>query len=206
LNRVQRFVGFVYHEVRLLECGGGQTKIEIQLQPHGGMRGRCSQCQQPAPGYDRLPVRRWQFVPLWGIPTYFLYAPRRVRCAAHGVVVEHMPWSEGKRPITCAMMGFLARWARRLSWRETARVFGTSWEAVYRSVQWFVEWGLSQRKLQQVESLGVDEIHWGRGLRAANFLTVIYQIDGHCRRLLWVGKGRSERTLRRGLKALGQRW
>jgi hypothetical protein len=114
-----------------------------------------------------------------------------------------MPWSEGKRPITCAMMGFLARWARRLSWRETARVFGTSWEAVYRSVQWFVEWGLSQRKLQQVESLGVDEIHWGRGLRAANFLTVIYQIDGHCRRLLWVGKGRSERTLRRGLKALG---
>jgi transposase len=203
LNRVQRFVGFVYHEVRLLECGGGQTKIEIQLQPHGGMRGRCSQCQQPAPGYDRLPVRRWQFVPLWGIPTYFLYAPRRVRCAAHGVVVEHMPWSEGKRPITCAMMGFLARWARRLSWRETARVFGTSWEAVYRSVQWFVEWGLSQRKLQQVESLGVDEIHWGRGLRAANFLTVIYQIDGHCRRLLWVGKGRSERTLRRGLKALG---
>jgi transposase len=203
LNRVQRFVGFVYHEVRLLECGGGQTKIEIQLQPHGGMRGRCSQCQQPAPGYDRLPVRRWQFVPLWGIPTYFLYAPRRVRCAAHGVVVEHMPWSEGKRPITCAMMGFLARWARRLSWRETARVFGTSWEAVYRSVQWFVEWGLSQRTLQQVESLGVDEIHWGRGLRAANFLTVIYQIDGHCRRLLWVGKGRSERTLRRGLKALG---
>jgi transposase len=203
LNRVQRFVGFVYHEVRLLECGGGQTKIEIQLQPHGGMRGRCSQCQQSAPGYDRLPVRRWQFVPLWGIPTYFLYAPRRVRCAAHGVVVEHMPWSEGKRPITCAMMGFLARWARRLSWRETARVFGTSWEAVYRSVQWFVEWGLSQRTWQQVESLGVDEIHWGRGLRAANFLTVIYQIDGHCRRLLWVGKGRSERTLRRGLKALG---
>ena len=26
------------------------------------------------------------------------------------------------------MMGFLARWARRLSWRETARAFQTSWE------------------------------------------------------------------------------
>jgi transposase len=199
---VQRFVGFVYHEVRLLECGG-QAEIEIQLQPHGGMQGRCSQCRRPAPGYDHLPVRRWQFVPLWGIATYFLYAPRRVKCAEHGVVVEHMPWSDGKRPITYAMMGFLARWARRLSWRETARVFGTSWDSVYRSVQWFVEWGLSQRKLQQVESLGVDEIHWGRGLRAANFLTVIYQIDGHCRRLLWVGQGRSETTLRRGLQALG---
>jgi transposase len=51
------------------------------------------------------------------------------------VIVEHIPWSDGKRPITCAMMGFLARWARRLSWRETAQVFKTSWESVYRSVQ-----------------------------------------------------------------------
>jgi transposase len=54
-----------------------------------------------------------------------------------------------------------------------------------------------------VESIGVDEIHWGRGLRADNFLTVIYQIDAHCRRLLWVGRRRSQATLRRGLKTLG---
>jgi transposase len=40
-------------------------------------------------------------------------------------------------------------------------------------------------------------------LRADNFLTVIYQIDAHCRRLLWVGRRRSQATLRRGLKALG---
>ena len=187
-----------------MSCRGGQAEsIEIELEPHGGIRGRCSQCRRPAPGYDRLPERGWQFVPLWGIPTNFHYAPRRVECAEHGVVVEHIPWSEGKRPVTSAMMGFLARWARRLSWRETARVFHTSWESVYRSVEWFVEWGLAHRKLEQVLSIGVDEIHGGHGLRADNFLTVIYQIDGHCRRLLWVGRRRSQATLRRGLKALG---
>ena len=70
-------------------------------------------------------------------------------------------------------MGYLARWARRLSWLETARAFATSWEAVYRSVEWFVEWGLAHRQLRGVESIGVDEIHWGRGKRAENFLTVI---------------------------------
>ena len=133
--------------------------------------------------YDRLGQRRWLFVPLWGIPSYFYYAPRRVKCAEHGVVIEHIPWSDGKRPVTCAMMGVLARWARRLSWRETAQAFQTSWEAVYRSVEWFVQWGLAHRELRAVESIGVDEIHWGRGLRADNFLTVIYQIDADCRRL-----------------------
>ena len=120
------------------------------------------------------------------------YAPRRVQCAEHGVVVEHIPWSEGKRPVTYAMMGFLARWARRLSWRETAQVFQTSWEAVYRSVEWFVQWGLAQRQLQQAWSIGIDEIHWGQGKRADQFLTVIYQIDSHCRRLLWVGRRRTQ--------------
>jgi transposase len=32
---------------------------------------------------------------------------------------------------------------------------------------------------------------------------VIYQIDRHCRRLLWLGRRRTQRTLRRGLAALG---
>jgi len=53
-----------------------------------------------------------------------------VHCAEHGVVVEHIPWSEGKRPMTTAMMGFLARWAQHLSWRQTTRAFQASWEAV----------------------------------------------------------------------------
>jgi len=58
------------------------------------------------------------------------------------------------------MMGFLARWAQRLRWRETTQVFQASWESVYRSVEWFVEWGLNHRQLDGVNSIGMDEIHW----------------------------------------------
>ncbi len=170
---------------------------------HGGRGAKCSRCLKPAPGYDRLETRAWHFVPLWGIVTWFLYAARRVNCPEHGVVVEHVPWSAGKRPVTLTMMCFLSRWARRLSWRETARVFGTSWQCVYRSVEWFVEWGLANRVLAGIKAIGVDEIFWGRGRKSEAFLTVIYQIDGHCRRLLWVGRKRTQATLRRGLEALG---
>src|SRR5512135_3744466 len=144
LNCIQRFPGFVYQEVRL-RCWeeGKPRRIEIKLEPHRSTRARCSRCDKPTPGYDVLPERRWEHVPLWGIKTYFYYTPRRVNCSEHGVVVEHIPWSDGKRPVTLSMMGFLARWARRLSWRETAHAFQTSWEALYRSVEWFVEWGLA---------------------------------------------------------------
>jgi transposase len=204
LNAVQPLVGFVYQDVQLLRDRKGRPRqVQITLRPKKGIRAKCSRCLQPAPGYDQLAQRSWLFVPLWGLMTCFLYTPRRVDCPQHGVVVEHLPWSAGKRPLTLAMMGFLALWARRLSWRETAQVFRTSWEAVYRSVQWFVSWGLEHRQLQDIEAIGVDEIHWGKGLKADNFLTVIYQIDPHCRRLLWVGRRRTQATLRRGLAALG---
>ena len=183
LNRIQHFAGFVYREVRLKEQGSS-LRIDIHLEAHASMDGKCAQCQKPAPGYDRSRERSWTFVPLWGIRTEFHYAPRRVECAEHGIGVEHIPWSAGKRPVTIPMMVFLARWARRLSWRETARAFHTSWEAVYRSVDWFVQWGLAHRILEGIEAIGLDEIHWGKGLRSENFLTVIYQIDRHCRRLI----------------------
>jgi transposase len=204
LNAVQHFPGFVYEDIRLCRGRKGQPgHLEVIILPHAGIPAKCSRCLKPAPGYDQLPPRSWLFVPLWGLVTWFIYAARRVNCPEHGVVVEHVPWSDGKRPVTIAMMCFLSRWARRLSWRETARAFGTSWECVYRSVEWFVEWGLAHRKLVNVQAIGVDEIHWGRSKRPDNFLTVIYQIDGHCRRLLWVGKRRTEATLRRGLATLG---
>ncbi len=193
----------MYQEIELLRNEGRAEAIQIRLQAHKGIRGKCSQCGRSAPGYDRLEERNWQHVPVWGIPTYFCYAPRRVQCPEHGIGVEAIPWSEGKRPFTRAMMGFLARWARRLSWRETATVFHTSWEAVYRSVQWFVEWGLAHRKLENVRSLGIDEMNWGRGKGGGNFFTVLYQLDQGCRRLLWVGPRRTQATLKRGLKALG---
>ena len=177
--------------------------VVVTIEPHKYKDALCSRCLKPAPGYDTLPQRAWNHVPLWGLKTVFLYPPRRVECPVDGVVVEHLPWSDGKRPITKPMMIFLARWARRLSWKETAEVFKTSWEAVYRSVQWYVEEGLARRVLEGVKAIGIDEIHWGKGLKSANFLTVIYQIDQGCRRLLWVGPKRTQQTLRAGLDALG---
>jgi hypothetical protein len=103
LNAIQHFTGFIYQEVEVRQ--GQPQAIDIRLQPHEGMRGKCSQCQQPAP--DRLEERGWLHVPLWGIPTYFCYAPRRVECPEHGIVVEEIPWSQGKRPVTQMTMGIL---------------------------------------------------------------------------------------------------
>ncbi len=72
---------------------------------------------------------------------------RRVACRTCGVVVEAVPWSDGKHPLTRAYMLFLARWARQLSWKETAEAFHTSWDIACHAVEYVVGWGLAHRNL-----------------------------------------------------------
>lgn len=186
LNACHHFPGFVYDDARLDQAI--QT-IEIDVRPRRGSKPRCSGCGLPAAGYDHLSERRFEFIPVWGFAVYLLYRMRRVECVTCGVKVEQVPWAMGKHTLTRAYMLFLAQWARKLSWAETARSFHTSWEKVYQAVEYVVQWGLEHRQLGPIRAIGVDEIQYGKGHR---YLTLVYQIESGCVRLLWVGQ---ERTL-----------
>jgi transposase len=106
------------------------------VRPRKGSAAVCSRCHQPAPGYDQLAERRFEFIPLWGFFVFLLYAMQRVNCRRCGaVIVEQVPWGDGKRTLPKAYMLFLARWARRLSWKETSEAFRTSWEKVFDAVE-----------------------------------------------------------------------
>jgi transposase len=201
LRSVQELAGFVIREIKD-EGTGKHRHIAVFLEPHPRRKARCGQCLRPAPGYDSLHRQPWHFVPLWNIAVRLHYAPRRVQCPSCGVRVEHMPWNVGKRRYAKALMVFLARWAKHLSWKQTAAMFRTNWEAVRSSVEWVVEHGLAHRSLEGVRSLGVDEIHWGRGKRSANYVTLIYQIDAGARRLLYVGHRRTQAALKKGFAEL----
>ncbi len=106
--------------------------------------------------------------------------------------MERVPWIEGKQQHTTYYALFLARWARRLSWQEVANVFSTNWHSVFSAVRWVVEYGLKHRDLSGIRSLGIDEIQYSKGHK---YLTLVYQIDNGCRRLLWIGKERTEQSI-----------
>jgi transposase len=82
-----------------------------------------------------------------------------------------------------------------------AEAFGTTWQNVFRSVQHAVLWGLAHRDLEGIASIGVDEVQWQRGHK---YLTLVYQIDANSKRLLWIGKDRTAKTLLRFFRMLGK--
>lgn len=98
----------------------------------------CSGCANKGPTYDHTSIRRFQYVPFWGIAVFLVYSMRRVNCGECRVTTERVPWACVKIQQTYLFRLFLATWAKRMSWKETATVFSTSWDSVYRAVQWVV--------------------------------------------------------------------
>jgi transposase len=106
LNRCHHFRGFVYQHARF---STDKKSIEVAVRPRKGSAAICSRCYQPAPGYDQLAERRFEFISLWGFFVFLLYTMRRVGCPrCRAVVVEEVPWGDGKRTLTKVYMLFLA--------------------------------------------------------------------------------------------------
>jgi transposase len=135
LNACHHHPGFVYEHARL--CEPSKT-IEVAVRPRRGAKPLCSGCYRPGRAYDRLSERGFEFIPVWGYAVILRYGMRRVECRRCGVKVEALPWAMGKHTLTRAYMLYLAHWARKLSWRETARAFHTSWEKVCHAVEYVV--------------------------------------------------------------------
>jgi transposase len=199
LRRLQPQPGFVYDHV---EWAGSASRprIHVHLRPRKGASGVCSKCMQRRRGYDVLGTRFFAFVPLWAVPVWFVYAMRRVDCRRCGVTVEAVPWAAGKMQTTHALAWFLASWAKVLSWKEVARRFHSSWDTVFRSVEHAVRWGLEHRDLDNILSIGVDELAWKKRHK---YLTLVYQIDHGRRRLLHIARDRTAASFHTFFDMLG---
>ena len=201
LNHCYRHKSFVYGGVHWEQIGRKDALV-VDIVPRKNGLAECSECGTHAPVYDHLDERQFDFVPLWNIQVYFRYTMRRVDCPVHGVRVERIPWAEGKSHLTKPFQLFLARWARKLSWKEVAQSFGTTWDNVFRSVKAIVEYGMKRRRIEGITAIGVDEIQYGKGHK---YLTLVYQIDAHMRRLLFVGQERKAKTLLRFFRDFGKK-
>ncbi|MFQ3242415.1 MAG: transposase [Lentimonas sp.] len=104
--------------------GTKHQRIIVEVRALRGTKPKCSGCGKACPGYDRMAEPRlFEFVPVWNIPVQLSYTMRRVDCAQCGVKVEKVPWAQGKHSCCDVFRHFLASWAKRISWKETAECF-----------------------------------------------------------------------------------
>lgn len=187
---VRKTLGIKSHVVKTVTLNGEGLTVALDVRKR--WRLPCSACGLPGRVRDRLAVRTWRHVPLWGIPVFLSYAPARVACRHCGKTrVEAIPWSQGKCRLTTGLIGLLASWSKLLAWDQVAQLFGVHWNTVAAAVRQAVAYGLEHREIGEILYIGIDELSRQKG---HVYVTNVYDLKD--KRLLWSGEGRSQKTLK----------
>lgn len=198
VESIVRFtLGIKDHRVVSAKLIGSELKVDLEAK-----RGRklpCSICGKRARTNDKLKERTWRHVSLWGIAVRLHYRPRRIKCPEHGVRVESIPWSMGKKPISFPLITVLSFWSRMLPWDQVSRLFDVSWNTVRAAVEAAVEYGKERESYEGVRFIGIDEISRKKG---HTYHTNVYDLER--RRLIWSGAHRDKDSLRRFFEWWGE--
>jgi transposase len=169
----------------------------ISVRPVRSELGRCGVCRRRCPGYDQGGGRRrWRTVDVGLVQAFLEAATPRVRCAVHGVVVAAVPWARHGTGHTRCFDDLVAWLVRNTSKTAVAELLRTSWRTVAAIVTRVVADldaqanGKGKDRLAGVRRIGIDEISYKRGHK---YLVVV--VDHDRGRLLWVGEGRTKKTL-----------
>jgi hypothetical protein len=127
LNRCHRFRGFVYHRARFTS---DHKSIEISVRPRKRSAAICSRCHQPASGYDQLPERRFEFIPLWGLSgvNYFFSLTTTISPYQRQLLFRTLGWREapsaGRRAKARPAVPVFCFGIKRWRWESGKPVFG----------------------------------------------------------------------------------
>ena len=179
-------LGLKVHRVTRVEVT--EDSVVVCIDRLGQRLLRCSVCHRRCRKVHGLGRQReWRDLAFRDLSLRLRYRPRRVDCPRCGVRVEDLPWAEPWARVTRGLSHAVARLARELSWKGTARQFALNWKCVAGIVRRAVQYGLRNRKRPPVHIIGIDEVSRRKG---QVYLTVVYDLER--RVVLWVGDGRTE--------------
>ena len=179
--------------------GGGDLVVPVR--PAGRLSRRCPRCGRELPAYDRQPARRWRALDQGALRCWLEYAPARVSCPEHGVVVEAVPWAAHGARFTAAFEDQTAWLACRMTATAVAQAQRVSWAAVgsccARSLARLEE--AAPDRLSGLRRIGVDETGFARG----RVMTVVTDLDRG--RAVWCCEGVGSEACDAFFSLLGRR-
>lgn len=131
--------------------------------------------------------------------TYLQATTTRVNCAAHGVVVGHVPWARPGAKHTWLFEDTCAWLTAHAAMSVVAMFLQVAWRTIAAILTRVVADGRDTNDLLAgLTRIGIDEIAYRKGHR---YLTCV--VDHTTGRLVWAAEGRNQDTLGRFFDELG---
>jgi transposase len=176
--------------------------VVARVRPRRGTPMRCGRCGRPAPRYDRGEgLRRWRSLDVGPLQAFIEARSPRVNCPEHGPTVVAVPWARHGARHSHQFDQTVTWLARYCAKQIVAFLFRVAWETVgsiITRVMSDVD-ALGADRFDNVRRIGIDEVSYQKGHKY--LVVVVNHANGQ---LLWVGKGRTKKTLGEFFTALGE--
>lgn len=199
MNRLLRLPGLRVTAVRFEEEKGKQAPILVIEIARTFRRLTCPDCGTRVRGRFEEKRRRWRHLSLLGHTTYLEGPIRRLRCpTCETVLTEEVPWARPASAFTRPFEDAVALMAQKLSLTAVSELMGIAWATVGSIAERLVDELLEEDRLEGLRRIGIDEFSYRRQHR---YLTTI--VDHDRARVVWVGEGKSSRTVAAFFEELG---
>lgn len=181
-----------------LDLESKQVVIEVEF---AGKEARCPECGALCKIHDRPTKRKWRHLDTCQFHTVIECRVPRVKCGEHSVKTVAVPWSEAYGRFTFLFEAFAIEVLLACqSQRKAARLLEISFDEIHLIQTRAVERGLSRRKEEPIERVGLDEKAMKKG---HHYLTVLTEIRPGGGRVIDVAEERTAESakglLREGL-------
>ena len=161
----------------------------------------CHKCQTKASAIHSHHDRQVRDLDFGGVPVWVECHYRKIVCPSCGkILVEDLGLFHPYLRVTNRMAQYVHGLCRVMTVNDVAQHLGLDWKTVKQIDKQFLEADFGQPDYDGLRILAVDEIAVRKG---HNYLTVV--IDYETGRVLYMGKGRKTRTLKRFFNQLKPR-
>lgn len=174
-----------------------QSEIWIELLPKHSS-GLCSACNQHVESIHDIQERFIRDLPIFDKQTWLIVPRRRVLCSSCGPKLERLSWLESYSRYTTRFEEAVARMCKVASHKHVATEYSINRKTVKNIDKRYLQRELGPIDLNGLTLLAMDEFAIQKGHRYA---TVI--IDPRCKKVLWVGRGRSRESIHPFFELLG---
>lgn len=195
-DQLSRIVGFNRYVVECVDFVEGWAAVSLKRKP-GPFP--CPRCGERYLFYHDRSDRFLRDLDLGRLKTLLVVKRHRFDCARCGRQKERLPFARPDARATRRFEVYLFRLTRDMSVKAVAELTQTDRRTVKDAEIRHIRGLLRKRKLDGITHLGIDEIAERKGHR---YLTLV--TDLNTRRVIWVGKNRDRRVLKRFFRWFGK--
>ena len=141
--------------------------------------------------YDSRPVRSsWRHLDLGRWRLDVRASLRRIECPTHGVRTEAVPFARPGARFTRDFENLVGWLATTMDKTAICRLLRVDWDSVGRIVERVVATELDPRRLENLYSIGVDEVSWRKG---HSYMTLVS--NHQTGKFVWGAEGKDSATL-----------